>query len=174
VRDVNQIIDEMTAEIRRLRRWSDHIHRDLDIPAFDLDRLAAVKKRLDEMRPWLSVADPRDDEITRLRDALADERAGRCADQLDLVGARSLLAEQTARAESAEAERDAAVEGKAEVFFAAEDRERFEATIARLRAALAAGPAALRALVDRGETLPVLADLVEAAQRRAMEEGDAV
>ena len=42
------------------------------------------------------------DEVERLRDALADEHAGRCADQLDLAAALAACAEQTARAERAE------------------------------------------------------------------------
>jgi hypothetical protein len=46
----------------------------------------------------------RDAEVIALRDALADEHAGRCADQLDLTAARALLAEQTARAEHEHAE----------------------------------------------------------------------
>lgn len=44
------------------------------------------------------------------------------------------IATLRARLAEVECERDAAVEGKAEVFFAVEDRERFEATIARLKA----------------------------------------
>jgi hypothetical protein len=64
------------------------------------------------------------DEVERLRDARADEHRRRCADQLDLAGARALLAEQTARAERAEAERD---EQRASAVAAYETSHRYEA-----------------------------------------------
>ena len=54
---------------------------------------------LDQDRDVLALLD----EVERLRDALADEHAGRCATELDHVGAVAMLAEQTARAERAEA-----------------------------------------------------------------------
>ena len=88
------------------------------------------------------------------------------------------IAALRARLAEVECERDAAVEGKAEVFFAVEDRERLEATIARLTRALTAGVDALRVDPRDGEPWGPYKEMlvthaikvVEAAQREAMEE----